>query len=283
MQKILILGAQGMLGHELAAAFSDAQKYETILWDRQEMDITDEADVERRVGELSPAVIINAAAYTAVDQAESEEELATRINGHAVGYLARAAKRTGCLLVHFSTDYVFDGENPAGYAEEESNKRPVTAYGRSKKLAEDLLAEIDPEHYLVRTQWLFGQSGKNFVETMLRLAGEGKDIRVVDDQFGSPTYARDLALTVRALVETRPARGNYHVTNSGVCNWFEFAEKIFEFCDLHPNLTAVKTSEFAAPAKRPTYSMLLNTKLSPLRPWPEALRAYLVETKRIKE
>ena len=281
--KILILGAKGMLGHELARAFSDEGRYEITLWDREELDITDPSAVNMQIKELMPQVIINAAAYTAVDQAESAGEIVYLINSTAVEYLAAVAKETGALLVHFSTDYVFDGLNAAGYREDHAVREPVTVYGNSKKLAEEAIEKVDPRHLLIRTQWLFGASGKNFIETMLRLAGEGKELRVVNDQFGSPTYARDLAEKVREMVEENRESGIYHVTNSGTCDWHKFALKIFELSDVHPSVIAVGSEEFAAPAKRPTYSMLINTKLPPLRSYEDALRAYLVETGRIKE
>lgn len=281
--KILILGARGMLGHELDKVFSDAERYQTILWDREELDITDREAVEAKLQEMKPEVVINAAAYTAVDKAESEEELAYNINGYAVGYLAAAAKEMGALLIHFSTDYVFDGENHLGYKEDFETKNPVTVYGKSKKLAEKLIADIGPRHFIIRTQWLFAAAGKNFIETMLRLAGEGQEIRVVNDQFGSPTHAQDLAMRVREMIEENRPSGVYHVTNTGTCSWYEFALEIFRQVQLQPVVRAVKSEEFAAAAKRPTYSMLVNTKLPPLRSWQEALRAYLVETGRIKE
>jgi len=280
--KILILGANGMLGHELAEAFSDKSKYETILWDRGELDITDKEDVNKKISEMKPDAIINAAAYTAVDQAESEPDLVYNINGYAVGYLASACKDNSALLVHFSTDYVFDGENHMGYKEDYSTKNPATIYGKSKKLAEKLIEDIGPRYYLIRTQWLFGKSGKNFVETMIRLASEGKDLKVVNDQFGSPTYAKDLACRVRDMIEENRESGIYHITNSKTCNWYDFALKIFEMTGFKPNVQAVKTEEFAAAAKRPTYSMLINTKLPPLRSYEEALKAYLIETGRIE-
>lgn len=279
--KILILGANGMLGHELAGAFSDKDRYELFLWDQQNLDITNQTDVEKQLKDLNPAVIINSAAYTAVDKAESEEELVYKVNGYAVGYLAQAAKDIDALLVHFSTDYVFDGQNHLGYKEDYSVRNPATVYGKSKKLAEKMIEDINPRHYLIRTQWLFGANGKNFIETMLRLAGEGKDLKVVNDQFGSPTYAKDLAEKVREMVEENRESGTYHVTNSGTCSWYDFALKIFEFTNMHPAVKPVKSEEFSAPAKRPTYSMLVNTKLPPLRTWEDALRAYLVETGRL--
>lgn len=278
--KILILGARGMLGHELAKAFDDP-KFEVILWDREELDITDAAAVEEKLTEIQPEVVINAAAYTAVDQAEGEPELVYKINSAAVENLAQTCKKLGVTLIHFSTDYVFDGKNAEGYREDEKQRAPQSVYGESKKRAEENLERIEPNYYLVRTQWLFGKDGKNFVETMLRLAGEGKSLKVVNDQFGSPTYAKDLAEKVRELVETQPAFGIYHLTNSGSCNWFEFACKIFERAGVAAEIAPVPSSEFPTPAKRPTYSMLINTKVSPLRSWEEALEAYLQETGRL--
>lgn len=278
--KILILGAAGMLGHELAKVFDDS-KFEVTLWDRKELDITDADAVEKKLGALQPEVVINAAAYTAVDQAESEPELVYKINSDAVANLAETCKRIGATLVHFSTDYVFDGKNADGYREDETERAPQSVYGESKKRAEENLERIRPNYYLVRTQWLFGKDGKNFVETMLRMANEGKSLKVVNDQFGSPTYAKDLAEKVRELVEEVPEFGTYHLTNSGACNWFEFASKIFERVGLNPEIAPVPSSEFPTPAKRPTYSMLINTKVTPLRHWEEALKAYLKETGRI--
>lgn len=281
--KILILGAKGMLGHELEKAFSEESKYEITLWDREELDITDQEAVDIKLKELTPEVIINAAAYTAVDKAESEADLVYKINSYAVGYLASMAKEIGALFIHFSTDYVFDGENHLGYKEDFAIKNPQTVYGKSKKLAEQMIEDVNPHYFIIRTQWLFGASGKNFIETMLRLAGEGKELKVVNDQFGSPTYAKDLAEKVREMVEGNLSSGIYHVTNSNTCNWYDFALEIFKLAGVNPTVKPVKSEEFAAAAKRPTYSMLINTKLPPLRSWQDALQAYLVETGRVKE
>jgi dTDP-4-dehydrorhamnose reductase len=280
--KILILGAKGMLGNELAKVFADVNKYELTLWDREELDITDEKSVQEKLSATLPEVVINSAAYTAVDKAEGEEGIVYKINGIAVGYLADTCKKIGARLIHFSTDYVFDGENFEGYAEDYADRNPNTVYGKSKKMAEEKIEGTNPEYYIVRTQWLFGASGKNFIETMLNLAGEGKDLKVVNDQFGSPTYAKDLAEKVKELIEENKPSGIYHVTNSETCNWYDFAVKIFELAGMSPNITSVSSSEFASAAKRPKYSMLINTKLPPLRSWEDALQAYLVETGRIK-
>jgi len=281
--KILILGHKGMLGHELANVFKDG--HELVLWDRSEVDIADKNNVIKKIGDLKPDAVINAAAYTAVDKAEleGEKDLAYKINGCAVGFLASVCKDINALFVHFSTDYVFDGENHLGYKEDYPTGKPLNVYGKSKAFGEKMIFDVEPRYYLIRTSWLFGKSGKNFIETMFRLAGEGKDIKVVNDQFGSPTYGKDLAEKVRELVESNKPYGIYHLTNSGSCSWYEFALEIFKKSGLKVNIKPVKSEEFSTLAKRPTYSMLINTKLPPLRPWQEALQDYLIETGRIKK
>ncbi|MEA2098261.1 MAG: dTDP-4-dehydrorhamnose reductase [Patescibacteria group bacterium] len=276
--KILILGYKGMLGNELVKVFTEGN--ELILWDRGQIDISDRTDVMEKIGGLKPDVVINAAAYTAVDKAESEKDLVYKVNGCAVGFLSTICKEVNALLIHFSTDYVFDGENHLGYKEDHSYN-PINLYGKSKVLGEKMILDIKPRYYIIRTSWLFGKYGKNFVETMLRLAGEGKDLKIINDQFGSPTYAKDLAEKVKELIGSEKPYGIYHITNSESCNWHEFALKIFELSGLKPNVKPVTSDEFPTPAKRPTYSMLVNTKLPPMRSWEEALKAYLIETNKI--
>ena len=277
--KILILGYKGMLGRELAKEFENG--HELVLWDRDKVDISRKEEVIKKVSELCPDVVINAAAYTAVDEAESNKDLAYKVNGCAVGFLATACEEVGALLVHFSTDYIFDGENHNGYKEDHPYN-PINMYGKSKALGEKMIFDISSKYYIIRTSWLFGKYGKNFVETMLRLAKEKKDIRVVNDQFGNPTYAKDLASEVRKLVESQSPYGIYHITNSETCSWYDFAVKIFELSNLNLKVKPIKTEEFPTPAKRPIYSMLINTKLPPMRKWEEALKDYLIETGRIK-
>jgi dTDP-4-dehydrorhamnose reductase len=277
--KILILGHKGMLGHELVEVFKEEQ--ELILWDREQIDITKREEVMQKIGELKPDIVINAAAYTAVDRAESEKDLAYKVNGCAVGFISTICKQINALFIHFSTDYVFDGESHNGYKENHPYK-PINMYGKSKALGEKMILDIEPRYYLIRTSWLFGKSGKNFIETMLKLAADGEKIKVVNDQFGSPTYAKDLAREVRKLIESKNPYGIYHITNSGFCNWYEFAVKIFEFSELKPDIRPVNSEEFISPAKRPTYSMLVNTKLPPMRLWEAALKDYLIEIGRIK-
>ncbi len=276
--KILILGYKGMLGDELVKVFKEGN--ELTIWDRSEIDIADRKDVESKIGDLKPEAVINAAAYTAVDLAEGEgKEIAHRVNGEAVGFLAEACKKNDSVLIHYSTDYVFDGENENGYREDEK-RDPLNEYGQSKARGEELLQEINPKFYLIRSSWLFGANGKNFVETMLRLAGEHKELRVVNDQHGKPTCAKDLAERTRELLESKKPFGIYHLTNEGVCSWYEFAVKIFELAGIEIKVTPVASSEFPTPAKRPAYSALVNTKLPLSRSWEEALGDYLRETGR---
>ena len=227
-----------------------------------------------KISEQKPDAIINAAAYTAVDQCESQEELATRVNGDAVGYLAEAAKTLGIPIVHYSTDYVFSGDFSLGYSED-APRKPLNAYGRSKATGEEHLERSGAKYYLVRTSWLYGKRGKNFVDTMLRLADEKKELRVVNDQHGKPTYAVDLARATKELLTTPRPFGTYHVTNEGETTWYDFAVRILQLAGKQTAVVPVSSKEFPTPAKRPTYSSLINTKLPPIRRLEEALSEYL--------
>lgn len=273
--KTLILGAKGMLGHELAKAFLD---FKPFLWDLDEIDITSETQVKEKISDLAPELIINAAAYTNVDACETNEALATKVNGQAVGYLANVAAKIGAVLVHFSTDYVFDGTKKEGYKEDDA-PNPINAYGRSKLSGEQMLKQVQHDagnftYYIIRTAWLYGVHGKNFVETMLALAEKGEPIKVVDDQIGSPTYAVDLAKATRELVESKKSSGIYHRTNAGQTSWYWFAKEIFTVFNRQVDLSPCASSEYPLPAKRPEYSVLQNTKLSEMRSWQEALKDY---------
>lgn len=269
--KTLIIGANGMLGHELAKAFLD---WKPFLWDMAEIDITNEAMVNEKIGDLAPELIINAAAYTNVDACETNEAVATKVNGTAVGYLANMAVKLGATLAHYSTDYVFDGTKKEGYGEADE-PNPINAYGRSKLVGERAIqASGLKNYYIIRPQWLYGKDGKNFVETMLALADKGQPIKVINDQVGSPTYAVDLAKATRELVESKKPSGIYHRTNAGQTSWHDFAQEIFTIFDKQVNLSPCASSEYPLPAKRPAYSALQNTKLEPLRSWQEALRDY---------
>lgn len=279
----LVLGANGMLGRELAEVFLNQNP---VLWDREDLDITDEAAVERVLGELKPKLIINAAAYTNVDACETDQEACTKVNGEAVWYLAKAARAIGAIFAHYSTDYVFDGENEDGYTENDEPKNSVNEYGQSKLLGERLLQEEGAKglrYFLIRTSWLFGRYGKCFPSVMLELAKVNNEIKVVSDQQGKPTHARDLAAATRQLIEGPYESGIYHLVNEPETTWYSFATAIFDaYAAIHPEfkepiVKPCATSEFPRPAKRPEYSVLINTKFPPLRPWREALEEYLAD------
>lgn len=268
--KILLIGSKGMLASALVKTFSEHQ---LTLWDKTECDISN-SEAAKQIEVLAPELVINAAAYTAVDDCETQEELANAVNGRGVQHIALGCRQLGIPVVHYSTDYVFDGTNPDGYRED-APTNPVSAYGRSKLLGERLLSESTDQYYIIRTSGLYGANGKNFVDTMLTLAHSGKDLSIVNDQFCRTTFTDDLAEATKKLVEALPAFGIYHFTNDETVSWFDFATEIFRLANLQPSVTPVPASAFPRPAKRPQYSTLLNTKRPPLRSWREALAEYL--------
>lgn len=243
----------------------------------EEIDITSEDQVNEKIGELKPSIVINAAAYTDVDGCEANKELAMKVNGEAVSYLASICKKIGAIFVHYSTDYVFHGHNSEGYKEGDTPRNPLNVYGQSKLLGEELLKKNTEMYYLIRTSWLFGKHGNNFVDTMLKLAEERDELKVVNDQYGKPTYASDLAERTREIIEKRMPCGVYHLTNEGATTWNDFAEEIFKIKNIKVKVEPCASQEFQREAKRPQYSILLNTKLSPSRSWQEALREYLTD------
>lgn len=280
--RVLILGKNGMLGRDLLKVFA---KDDVIALGSADLDITEQERVFEEFMTIQPDVVINATGYTNVDLAEQEADKANEVNGYAVGVLAKAAREIGATLVHFSTDYVFDGANSKGYKEEDVTN-PLNAYGRSKELGEKLLIEemevqqdmYEPEgkYFLIRTSWLFGKHGKNFVDTMLKLGKEQKELKVVNDQHGKPTFTLDLARQVKFLLDTREyPSGIYHVTNEDETTWHDFAKAIFSLYKAKVNVLPCTSKEYKRPAERPQYSSLINTKLPPLRPWKEALAEYL--------
>lgn len=260
--KTLIIGASGMLGSDLCKVFPDAVKLT-----HQDLDITDREQVIESIQKIKPDVVINAAAYTNVDGCEDSKELAFQVNGYGPGYIAEACARAGAALVHFSTDYVFEGSKKE-YVETDVPD-PINVYGHSKLLGEKKIIENMDDYRIVRISWLFGIHGKNFVETMLKLSREMDTVKVVNDQFGKPTYTMDIASKVKEIIELEP--GIYHITNDGICSWYEFASSIID------NVIPCTSEEFPRKAKRPKYSVLVNTKTEPMRHWREALKDYLQE------
>ncbi|MEY2848506.1 MAG: dTDP-4-dehydrorhamnose reductase, partial [Actinomycetota bacterium] len=270
--RYLVAGAGGMLGRDLQIAL---RGHEVTAASRSDLDITDAAAVLEAVA--GHDVVINAAAYTRVDDAESDEPAALLINGVGAGNLAAAAAAHGASLVQISTDYVFDGTATSPYAED-TPLAPVSAYGRTKAEGERRALENNPGRtWIVRTAWLYGEHGPNFAKTMLRLASQRDQVGVVTDQVGQPTWTLDLARQLVALVEGAAPFGVYHATNSGVASWFDFAAAVFAEAGLDPaRVTPTDSAAFVRPAPRPAYSVLGHSAwaeagIPPLRPWREAL------------
>ncbi|TFD22858.1 dTDP-4-dehydrorhamnose reductase [Cryobacterium sp. TMT2-23] len=274
MTRYLITGAAGMLGRDLQAALAGC---DVTALDRAELDITDQDAVLAAATGFD--VIINAAAYTKVDDAETNEDAAYAINATGPRNLALAAAATGAKLVQVSTDYVFDGRATSPYPEDTSID-PISAYGRTKAAGEAFVLQGHPTgSYIVRTAWLYGQHGPNFPKTMLKLAAARDTLSVVDDQVGQPTWTADLAAQIVALLDSGAPAGIYHGTSSGVTSWFGFAQAVFASAGLDPaRVTPTDSSQFVRPAPRPSYSVLghdawASAGLAPIRDWREALTA----------
>ncbi|TFH46373.1 MAG: dTDP-4-dehydrorhamnose reductase [ANME-2 cluster archaeon] len=257
--KVMILGASGMLGHDLQDVFPDAYCF------GREVDITDKQRVEQTIKELKPDVVINAAAYTDVDGCEDNVAHAFRVNGESLIQISGSCHEVGAKLIHFSTDYVFDGTKEEYYESDTPN--PINVYGRSKLLGEQNIRQHMEDYRIIRTSWLFGKHGKNFVDTIIGLSSQMEHVKVVNDQFGKPTYTADLAEKTKELIVRVP--GIYHITNEGVCSWYEFASAII------PNAVPCNSEEFVRKVRRPDYSVLVNTKTGLMRHWSDALRDYL--------
>ena len=297
--QLLITGAGGQVGQALLG-ISRAAGHAVTGLGHAELDITDPASVDRAVAQVAGGVVINAAAYTAVDRAETDREAAHAINAVAPGVLAEEAKRCGALLVHFSTDYVYDGTKPAPYVEADA-VNPLSVYGSTKLDGERAIAATGCAHLILRTSWVYGPRGKNFLFTMLRLGRERAELRIVDDQKGAPTSSRALARLVRELLDRGgdtdeisreevercgAASGLYHATAAGTTTWFGFAQAIFDEMERQrrlefraPRLVPIATSDYPTPARRPANSVMSNEKLAKafdarIEDW----RAGLVET-----
>ncbi len=275
--RILLLGKTGLLGTYFFNHFLGFSPGVVYAPTKQELNLENYDEVESYISRIRPTVVINCSGYTAVDDAEENKDLAFKINAEVAGKLASFCKKVDGVLIHFSTDYVFDGQKKEGYGEDD-DPSPLNLYGKSKLSGEDLIKSNTDKYYIIRTSWLFGEYGKNFVTTMLNLADHKKELDVVDDQIGSPTYAKDLALFVSSnfLDDSHLPFGVYHLTNSGVCSWYDFAVEIFKIAGKNIVVNKVDSSAFPRPAKRPNYSILVNNKLEKgLRDWNTALKAFL--------
>lgn len=281
-KKVLVTGAAGMLGHKVLKACPE--EWEVTGADVEEFDITSLEQTLDFVSRIKPDLLINCAAMTDVDACESQFDRAYLINGIGVGNLARAAWENNGEILHVSTDYVFNGENKGEYLEDDPVD-PIGAYGRTKLAGETFLRSNNPRHWSVRTQWLYGVRGKNFVDTILRAAQERGALDVVDDQFGCPTHTNDLAAQMVRIAQKRPPYGIYHCSNKGSCSWFEFTKAILKRSGLEKVIVNPITSDkLTRPAKRPAHSVLRNFHLEQtigddMQPWENALDDYLKERK----
>ncbi|MEI8344152.1 MAG: SDR family oxidoreductase [Candidatus Moraniibacteriota bacterium] len=310
MQKVLIIGAKGMLGQELVSLFKSDEDYKVTAWDFDKIDITDEIQVKEKITKLSPNVIINAAAYNAVDLCEKDKaefEKAKKLNGKAPGYLAKLAKKLDATLVHYSTDYVFSGmpelPEPAGCGgacsscslhegfvpqigfDEDALAEPVQKYGKTKLMGEQAVQKNGEKFYIIRLSKLFGKPAKSkiakksFFDVMLEIGeknvGKTDGVKVVDEETSCFTYAPDLAKKTKEIIEANKPFGIYHVANEGACTWYEAVVELYRMAKIKTKVVPVGSEEFPRPAQRPYVSTLINTRLNPLRSYKLALREYL--------
>ena len=283
--KILITGNQGLLGTECVRTLYSA--HEIHGFSSKSLDIRDKDQTEGRIREIRPDVVVNCAAYTQVDACETHFQDAWEVNALGPENLAQSVRKHGGFLIHVSTDYVFDGARsiPNPYTEDDA-PNPLSAYGKSKLAGEEAVRAICPAYAIVRTAWLYGEAGPNFLKTMLRLSLENPSIprKVVNDQYGSPTWAYSLAKQIKMLAESG-ATGAFHATDQGCCTWFELAGTFLSLMDVKHNLVPCETRDFPTPARRPSNSILENKRLKELGldvmpPWQDDLRAFVKANKK---
>ncbi len=274
MKKVLIIGANGQLAFDLIKVFRG--DFEIIRATRDDFDIIDAGGTENFIKQSKPYIVINTAAYHKTEECELNPEKSFAVNAIGAFNVAKAAKKIGAKIIFISTDYIFDGSKE--YFTESDMPNPLNVYGASKLAGENLTKIANENHYIIRTSWLFGvhRSGKghNFVALMLEKAKNGEDIKVVNDQFGSPTYTYDLALKIKELIDKKAPAGVYHITNSGSCSWYEFAKEIFKLSGIKADLEGISSKERPSNIKRPKYSVLIGENL---RPWQEALNDFVLE------
>ena len=310
MQKIIVIGAKGMLGQELVSVFGKDKEFEVIAWDKKEIDITDEKEAKKKITEVKPDVILNAAAYNAVDKCEEDKEAfqeAKKLNSLAPGYLAKVAKKIDAVLVQYSTDYVFNGEPEIpepegcnhscescglhdGFApqvgfNEEAETSPISKYGKTKADGEKSVAKNTEKYYIIRLSKLFGRPGsskgskRSFFDLMLEQGRNKKEVKVVDEEVSCFTYAPDLAKKTKEMIEAKKAFGIYHVVNETPVTWYEATQELYKLAKIKTRIIPIFSGDLKRPAKRPFYSALINTKLNPMRDWKEALKEYLKSIK----
>ncbi|MCE5169392.1 dTDP-4-dehydrorhamnose reductase [Paenibacillus profundus] len=274
---ILVTGANGQLGADVVRLFSE-KGHHVVGLGRVQLDITNAIMCNNVIDEIQPDAVIHCAAYTAVDNAETDQDNAYLVNAIGTRNIAVAAERIKAKMCYISTDYVFDGTSSSPYYEYD-NTNPLTVYGKSKRAGEQLVQSLCSRWFIVRTSWVYGASGNNFVKTMLKIGEERDSLQVVNDQWGSPTYTCDLTLFLEELVMTEKY-GIYHASNTGICTWYEFAQAIFEEAKMPVKVEPCTTEQFPRPAPRPRYSamepMAIRVNgLAPIRHWREALKDYM--------
>ena len=276
---VLVTGASGQLGQAIQFIAKDYGEIEFVYTDSDEADITDKLKLKTIFERVKPNYCINAAAYTAVDKAESEQDKAYTINVTGAKNLAEICGEFGATLIHVSTDFVFDGTGKKPYTEEDKTN-PLGVYGKTKRDGEIEIQKALKEHYIIRTSWLYSQFGNNFMKTMLRLSKERDTLGVVSDQIGTPTHAVDLAKAImKVITSNAEVYGLYHFSNEGIASWYDFAHKIFEINNVAINLNPIPTSAYPTPAKRPEYSVLSKQKIKDtfgiiIKKWEESLEQY---------
>ena len=284
VQKVIITGANGMLAYALKETIGS--NFDLIALTEKELDITNSEDVLYTMRDIRPDVLVNTAAYTYVDKAEQEQTLARLVNGTAVGYIAKACNITNTRVIHISSDYIFDGEKEGDYTENDE-PNPVSVYGISKLIGEQELTKHTDNYVIIRSQWLYGDHGSNFAETIISLAEKKDELKVVDDQYGSPTYTMDLAQAIKLIIQRNDIKKDiFNFSNEGVVSWFGFAKDIFRLMGVEIKLIPVDSSAYPRPAKRPHNSALDKTKIKKalgldIRPWYDALYEYMKKTGRI--
>ena len=290
--KVLVTGKSGQVGHDVCK--SAPKDVEVVAFNHQQLDITSQNDIKEKIESEKPDLIINCAAYTAVDKAESERETAYNINAIAAGNLAELASQNAIRLIHLSTDFVFDGKKSSPY-QPEDDRNPISAYGKSKSQGETLVQENNPDASIIlRASWIYSLTGRNFVKTMMELFNTQDEIRVVSDQVGAPTYSKNLALTIWSLVKSDIRTGIYHWSDNGVASWYDLALATYDLChdigltNRDINFVPVSTDQYPTAAKRPSYSLLDISKTQKVwgvksEYWRTALKKMLVEYARLME
>src|SRR3989338_3157109 len=279
MQKVLLIGGSGMLGSDLKKVFQTSSKIQLLAPTHSECDITNLDQVKKIVDQFGPKALINSAAYNFVDQAEDDAIQAFQINAEGPKILAQLCQEKGIKLIHYSTDYVFDGSKNIPYVEEDLT-HPLSIYGESKEKGEKNIQKYCEDYLILRVAWLFGAHGKNFIKTILKLAQEKEVISVVNDQVGSPTSTIDLAQATFSLIKEKIPSGIYHVVNSGFCSWYELACEAISLALGKKNIKAISSSHYPTKAKRPFYTVLSTQKINAfgfisMPSWQEALKIFL--------